>query len=298
MYRTSTISKPAYAQPEFLAIGSMAQPPQLLKWVGNKQRYVSQIIRLIPHGFKRYIEPFVGSGALLGALSPQSAIAGDVIQPLIELWKLVQKDPESLASYYDKTWRSLKNNRQVTYSKVRDSYNSKPNPYDLLFLSRSCYGGVVRFTKMGKMSTPIGAHTPIPPDSFEDRLFLWRERISNTKFMHSDFEETMAQTKSGDVVYCDPPYIHCQSILYGAQSFDVQRLWKAVMGCISRGAKVILSIDGSKKSGKLNLDVGIPSGLFKREIMINCGRSMLRRFQKEGDTLEEEVVQDRLVLTW
>ncbi len=59
-----------------------------------------------------------------------------------------------------------------------------------------------------------------------------------------------------------------------------------------------LSIDGSKKSGNLICNIDIPKELFKREVTVNCGRSMLRRFQLKNQTLEAEVVFDRLLLTW
>lgn len=59
-----------------------------------------------------------------------------------------------------------------------------------------------------------------------------------------------------------------------------------------------LSIDGSKRSGDLLCDLPIPEGLFEREIYVNCGRSMLRRFQMGGETLEGELVADRLLLTY
>jgi len=45
-------------------------------------------------------------------------------------------------------------------------------------------------------------------------------------------------------------------------------------------------------------DVQIPSDLFEREVMIHCGRSMLKRFQMNGKTLEKEIVHDRLLLTY
>jgi len=64
-----------------------------------------------------------------------------------------------------------------------------------------------------------------------------------------------------------------------------------------RGAFVALSIDGSKKSGNQLCDITIPHGLFAREEMLNVGRSMLRRFQMGGETLESELVRDRLLLT-
>jgi DNA adenine methylase len=41
----------------------------------------------------------------------------------------------------------------------------------------------------------------------------------------------------------------------------------------------------------------MPNGLFEREMLVNVGRSMLKRFQMEGKSLEAEVVADRLLLT-
>ncbi len=42
---------------------------------------------------------------------------------------------------------------------------------------------------------------------------------------------------------------------------------------------------------------GYIDGLFEKEVFVNCGRSMLKRFQMGGKTLEGEVVTDRLLLT-
>lgn len=273
-------------------------PSQLLKWVGNKQRFAPEITRYIPSQYHRYIEPFVGTGAVLGALAPRNGLAGDTLEPLIRIWQLVQQNPESLIASYKTHREEFIKDSAETYDRVKASYNAHPNPYDLLFISRSCYGGVVRFTKEGTISTPIGPHTPIPADKFGKRTYAWHEATRNTQFVLADFSVTMAEAQDGDVVYCDPPYVYCQSILYGAQEFSLLRLWTEIEGCVRRGAKVLLSIDGAKKSGKQRLDVDMPTDLFKHEIMIDCGRSMLRRFQRSGESLEDEVVHDRLMLTW
>ncbi len=107
------------------------------------------------------------------------------------------------------------------YENVKRSYNSKPNAADLLFLCRSCYGGVVRFRKAdGYMSTPVGIHNPISPDSFSRRVDEWHRRTRGTTFRRMEYEEALATAQPGDLVYCDPPYTHSQAILYGAQSFS------------------------------------------------------------------------------
>ena len=108
----------------------------------------------------------------------------------------------------------------------------------------------------------------------------------------------MKQAKEGDLIYCDPPYTHSQTILYGAQDFRLTELFEHIAKVKSRGVKVALSIDGTKKSGDRNCELPIPDGLFKREMFVNVGPSMLKRFQMEGGTLESEVVADRLLLTY
>jgi DNA adenine methylase len=148
------------------------------------------------------------------------------------------------------------------------------------------------------MSTPCGVHAPISPDSFSARVDLWRPRVRNTQFLNSDFEEVMEQAKPGGLVYCDPPYRHTQTILYGAQTFTLERLLRAIERCKHRSVYVALSIDGSKKTGAQECALPIPEGLFEQEAFVNCGRSMLRRFQMSGQTLESEVVEDRLLLTY
>ncbi len=112
-----------------------------------------------------------------------------------------------------------------------------------------------------------------------------------------DYREALTMAEPGDLVYCDPPYTHSQAILYGAQEFRLHELLDAIGECKSRGVFVALSIDGTKRSGRHICDLPIPEGLFAREILVNCGRSMLRRLQMDGQSLEAEVVADRLLLT-
>ena len=100
------------------------------------------------------------------------------------------------------------------------------------------------------------------------------------------------------MIYCDPPYSYTQTILYGAQDFRLDDLFEAIARCKSRSVFVALSIDGTKKSGDLFCDFELPSGLFEQELDVHCGRSMLKRFQMEGQSLETEEVTDRLLLTY
>lgn len=212
----------------------------------------------------------------------------------------IKADPEKLKGWYRERWQIAHGERKREgYEKIKASYNRTPNGADLLFLCRSCYGGVVRFRQAdGYMSTPCGVHEPITPDSFDKRVDLWSERIRFTDFAVMDYREAMKNARKGDLVYCDPPYRHSQSILYGGQQFRLEDLFEEILRCKSKGVYVALSIDGTKKSGEMICDLPIPEGLFEEEIFVNVGRSMLRRFQMEGQTLESEMVSDRLLLTY
>ncbi len=275
-------------------------PPrhQFLKWVGSKHRHAGKIVDCMPSDLRRYVEPFVGSGSVLATVAPTDGVAGDALGPLIEIWRLLQTDPDKLLAHYDGLYKQYLESPKQVYEAVRDRYNADSTGADLLFLCRTCYGGVVRFTRNGSMSTPVGPHRAIAPAALAERIGVWRARVANTEFVHDDFEETMARAGQGDVVYCDPPYVHSQAILYGSQDFLLRRLWSAIEECKCRGARVILSLDGMKKSGKVYTVIDAPSGLFERELMLDCGRSMLRRFQKKGEDMAGERVHDRLLLTW
>ncbi len=273
---------------------------QLLKWIGNKQRFAHEIIRMFPDRFERYHEPFVGSGAVIGTLAPTKGYASDVFQPLIQIWQTLHRDPEQLVGWYRDRHGLIETlGKDGAYEEVRSSYNRQPNGADLLFLSRACYGGVVRFRKTdGYMSTPCGVHDPIAPRSFKQRADEWHRRTRGVEFLCLDYREAMREAKRGDLVYCDPPYANSQTILYGAQAFSLDSLFEEIERCKARGVFVALSIDGSKKSGAKQVDIAPPDALFVNEYLVNCGRSMLRRFQMGGQTLEGEVVADRLLTTY
>ena len=271
----------------------------LLKWVGNKQRNAHLIASHFPPRFDTFFEPFLGSGGVLGTLAPERAVASDVFRPLVEIWQMLAANPDLLKRWYRERWEFFSSGERVTrYLSLRDSYNRNPNGADLLFLCRSCYGGIVRFRRDGFMSTPCGVHQPIRTEAFDRRVDEWAIRTRGTRFLEMDFEESLELARPGDLIYCDPPYSDSQTILYGAQSFSLPKLIDGIERCKSRGVFVALSIDGTKKSGKTRIDIPLPGGLFEQEVMVDCGVSMLRRFQRSGERLDDEFVADRLLLTY
>lgn len=283
-------------------------PKQFIKWIGNKTKFADQIVSLMPERIDTYFEPFLGSGAVLGALLQRSiednvitlnkAVASDTLKPLIDLFDLLKNDPSKLIIYYEEIINRFNLDRANVYTEVRNRFNENPNPYDFLILSRTCYSGVIRFRKSdGYMSTPIGPHKPISPLEFSQRANHWSKLVKNVLFMNADFKLVFDMAKSGDLIYCDPPYTHSQSILYGSQQFDINELWECIKIAKSRGVNVMLSLNGKNKSGK-DISTPIPDGLFQRQCYIDCGISMVNRLQNSGGTMKNESVHDLLLLTW
>lgn len=276
-------------------------PPktQFLKWVGNKQKFAAEITKHFPVEFNKYHEPFLGSGAVLATVKPNHGVGSDTFAPLIEIWEKLKTNPNEVIQWY-KSWRDQLDSekKEVVYEKVKHAYNSKPNGKDFLYLSRACYGGIIRFRRDGHMSTPCGVHIPIPVKAFAERVRIWHKRVENTEFITQDYRHAFEVASEGDLIYCDPPYSHSQSILYGAQDFSLETLLQEILKAKNRGVFVALSIDGNKKSGNKICNLPIPENLFEQEVLIDCGKSMLRRFQIEGQKMIGEGVFDRLMLTY
>lgn len=283
--------------------------PALLKWIGNKQRFAETIISYMPKVFNDYYEPFLGSGAVMAQLLEadktqtyphfEHAYGSDILPFLVDIFQMVKANPSELTDYYEKEISKYYKNPDGCYLQIRDRFNIDHNALDFCLLSRTCYSGVIRFRKAdGYMSTPRGPHKPIAPTTFSKRLDIWSDLLRKASFRCESFDMAMDRAKAGDVVYCDPPYTHSQGIIYGAQAFDIDALWKKIRECRKRGVKVILSINGTRESKKKDISVVVPSDLFEREIYIDCGKSMIDRLQNSGQEMENEEVHDKLCLTW
>lgn len=281
----------------------------MLKWIGNKQRFAETIVSYMPQQFNNYYEPFLGSGAVMAELlysdgaklMPhfQKAYGSDILPFLVDIFILAKENPELLTEYYRREITEYYLSPEKKYNEIREDFNENHNPYDFLLLSRTCYSGVIRFRKSdGYMSTPRGPHSPIKPDIFENRVLQWHELLEKASFCCESYIEALNKPQSGDVVYCDPPYTHSQSIIYGAQDFNIDELWKKIEECKSRGVKVMLSINGMRDSQKKDISITPPEGLFERKLYIDCGTSMIDRLQNTGKTMKDKKVDDQLLLTW
>jgi len=98
---------------------------QLLKWIGNKQRFAHEIASYFPSAYGTYFEPFLGSGSVLATLSPQRAVGSDCFKPLIEIWQTLGSSPSTLKAWYAERWHQMASGDKVEgFERVKASYNA------------------------------------------------------------------------------------------------------------------------------------------------------------------------------
>ena len=60
-----------------------------IKWAGGKEKELPIILENLPKKFERYIEPFVGGGAVYFALNKPNSIINDKSDELINLYNFI-----------------------------------------------------------------------------------------------------------------------------------------------------------------------------------------------------------------
>lgn len=262
----------------------------VVKWTGSKRSQAEEIIRQFPP-YRRYYEPFLGGGSVLFAAAPQQATAGDICAPLIELWRIVQKEPDKILSYYTKCWIRLQEQGHTVYYEIRDQFNDTEDPLALFFLTRTCVNGLIRFNQHGRFNNSLH-HTRkgINPKRLRTILYEWSHRLRNVNFVAADYRETTLEATSDDFVYLDPPYFHTKGRYYGA--IDYEEFMEYLNQLNERGIRFALSFDGSR--GEKDYDVPLPASLYSRQLVLASGNSSFKKVQER----KSEQVYESLYLNF
>lgn len=269
----------------------MVKIKPVIKWSGSKRSQASIIAGYLPADFKTYYEPFIGGGSMLYAISPNNAICGDICEPLVSLWKEIQHNPDELADSYAYRWNRLQDEGYQVFYEIRDRFNAQNNPEDLLFLSRTCVNGLIRFNSRGEFNNSLHHTRPgISPESLRRIILDWSKHIACSAFYADDYRETVSTATKGDLVYLDPPYFHTKGRYYGAIDFDSFLAFLEDLN--SRGVRFMLSFDGVR--GDESYVVDLPKELYKRHELIPSGNSA---FRKVMDKTSEQVFES-LYLNW
>ncbi|HDR2890035.1 TPA: DNA adenine methylase [Enterobacter soli] len=179
----------------------------ILKWAGNKTAIMPELKKHLPAG-QRLVEPFAGSCAVMMATDYPSYLIGDVNPDLINMYEVIRDEVEWFIDVAKALFAC--NNSPEQYYIIREDFNSMQS-LDLmwkaayfLYLNRHCYRGLCRYNRKGHFNTPYGNYkAPYFPET-EIRAFA--EKAKCATFICAGYDETLTMMRSGDVVYCDPPY--------------------------------------------------------------------------------------------
>lgn len=216
-----------------------------LKWAGGKRWLTSTYFELLQQPFQRYIEPFLGSGAVFFHLAPKRALLSDSNHELIETYQVIRDDWRRVIKELRKHKRN--HSKQYYYS-VRSMRPRCPatRAARFIYLNRTCWNGLYRVNLRGEFNVPIGTKTSVflDTDDFESISKL----LTKAELRTSDFEDVIDEAGPKDLVFVDPPYTvkhnHNGFIKYNEKLFswsDQERLRDAVIRAISRDALVVVA---------------------------------------------------------
>lgn len=175
----------------------------LIKWSGGKRDELRQFEHLIPP-FERYIEPFVGGGALFFRLAPASAVIADVHPDLIALYQTIGTQGTHVLS----TFMASNPNTEEAYYRVRDGSvptNDVERACKFYYERKTCYRGMLRYNKSGKFNIPFGRYKSISTDELTNPAY--EELLKRTTIRCAEFDEIFRDYNDpGNFVFLDPPY--------------------------------------------------------------------------------------------
>jgi DNA adenine methylase len=216
-----------------------------LKWAGGKRWLSQHAERLVPLKFGHYREPFVGGGAMFFALAPTRGVLSDINEDLICCYRQIkynwQKVEAGLRHYAGK-------HSSEFYYLVRSMAprSELKKAVRFLYLNRSCFNGIYRVNQFGEFNVPKGSKDRIifPYDDFR-RV---SEDLKGIDLRVCDFEDVINDSKSGDFIFCDPPYTVTHNnngfIRYNDRLFaweDQVRLCNALKSADRRGVHFLLT---------------------------------------------------------
>ncbi|MBU1863995.1 MAG: Dam family site-specific DNA-(adenine-N6)-methyltransferase [Candidatus Omnitrophica bacterium] len=204
-----------------------------LKWAGGKTQLIPELISRFPKTIikskkiNRYIEPFVGAGALFfyvrNNFSVKRSFLFDSNKELILAYKTIQKTPYKVITELEKLEREyLKKHeagRAKKYYEMRASYNIQRDTVNyekysyrwvkrtawMIFLNRTCFNGLFRLNSKGGFNVPQGRYKN-PTICDRDNINAVSKALRDTEIFCDDFTACKKYATKGSLVYFDPPY--------------------------------------------------------------------------------------------
>jgi DNA adenine methylase len=193
-----------------------------IRWQGNKSPHINKFIKYIPTFSGTYIEPFLGSGALLLRLQPKKWIVNDINKDLINIWKFIKNNPQDIIDIFTDfgiLFKPLSKQDKVKYCKEITS-KIESMPYDIkrasmyLLMKFCSYTGDIIynnkfFFKSLDMNIFIRNYYPFLSQNNYDNINQVSLFLNNKsgKIFNKSYEKILDKAKDGDFVFLDPPYI-------------------------------------------------------------------------------------------
>lgn len=216
-----------------------------LKWPGGKRWLVQRYGKHFPIIFRRYLEPFLGGGAVFFHLAPRHGILSDTNAELVNTYQCLKVHARAI----DNRLAQLHARHSAAlYYRIREMEptDAIERAVRFLYLNRTCFNGLYRVNLSGEFNVPMGSKTLVGyPEGYLQKI---AECLSHASIQSADFEDTIDKAGKDDFLYVDPPYtvMHNNNNFrkYNANLFswsDQLRLASAIKKASHRGAAVMIS---------------------------------------------------------
>lgn len=187
-------------------IHQVQTPKPFLKWAGGKTQLLDELMSKVPGKFNRYIEPFIGGGALFFALQPRAGVIGDSNPELVNAYECIARNVEQVIEYLQK----FKNKESTFYSIRAMRFGDLEKEFAAartIYLNRTCYNGLYRVNKSGHFNVPFG-HYKNPSICQPEILRAASEALQGIEIVCANYKTVLSSTaKPGDFIFLDPPYL-------------------------------------------------------------------------------------------
>src|SRR5258705_7941680 len=167
-----------------------------LKWAGGKRQLLPKIREYLPRKYNLYFEPFVGAGAVLFELQPQTALINDSNEELVNCYEIIKKQPYKLIA----TARAHPVNAKHFYclrSQDRDPGLTTLTPVEraarIIYLNKTCFNGLFRVNSQGHFNVPFGNYAdPTIVSEIVIKAVSQYLNKASVQISNDDFEDALA----------------------------------------------------------------------------------------------------------
>lgn len=269
--------------------------PHPIPYQGSKRNLAPRILPYVPSDTRRIVEPFAGSAAVsLAAAHGRQAsgfLLNDINQPLVELWRAILHNPESLAAAYTQLWQEQQGQERDYYDQIRAKFNRTQEAGLFLYLLARCAKASVRYNSNGEFNqSPDNRRQGARPDTMRAHI-LGASRLlrGRTELDCASYVTVLNDVDTKDVVYMDPPYQGVcgerdRRYKGGIDADD----FIATLRLLNRnGISYILSYDG--QTGGKSYGKPLPPDLHLHHILLDAGRSSQATLLGRNETTFESL---------